>query len=412
MIKFKQKDFTLAEGHYSGPKDQDKVPGALEVISKSALGGALAGSAVGAILKDSTALEGALTGGKWGAIAGTAFKFFLNYLHNPMTRVKYQEVDKIIRREFGIFRASGVTVGDSVTKRANLDEKFAFNDRKVTSYKLTFTVQDDQVTMYTFNLSDKELEKVDSILDYYCKKYTGMEYSATILNRRYNAYAAIIVFTNYQVISNFIMELSNALETKINLMDNKALVHNRLSALEEEEEEEKSFSEVKDINKFDFAKILGKTACVVPLFFKKSIGEAASHVAIDMMSATGKKIAGDVLVKMGVSMPREAFSNKYLLDTLRKLHYLEDIHYTVGRKDVSANISMLSGRFVLTVNKGEDQEKIDKDLWGHYKRLINRADTGKGDVIVYTYLINSRKEFENIINKLFSTGILFNIFEG
>ena len=131
-----------------------------------------------------------------------------------------------------------------------------------------------------------------------------------------------------------------------------------------------------------------------------------------MMSATGKKIAGDVLVKMGVSIPREAFSNKYLLDTLRKLHYLEDIHYTVGRKDVSANISMLSGRFVLTVNKGEDQEKIDKDLWGHYKRLINRADTGKGDVIVYTYLINSRKEFENIINKLFSTGILFNIFEG
>lgn len=411
MVVFKQKDFTLAEGHYSGPKDQDKVPGALEVIGKSALGGALAGSAVGAILKDSTALEGAITGGKWGAIAGAAFKFFLNYLHNPMTRVKYQEVDKVIRREFGIFRASGITIGDSVSKRANLDEKFAFNDRKITAYKLTFTVQNDQVTMYTFNLTDKELEKVDSILDYYCKKYTGMEYSSTVLNRRYNAYAAVIVFTNYQVISNFMMELSNALETKINLMDNKALVQGRLSEIKDEEgeEEEKTFS-VKDINKFDFAKILGKAACMVPLAIRKPFGEAASHMAMQMMAVTGNKIAGDALVSMGVAMPREAFSNKYLLDTLKKLHYLEDIHYTVGRKDVNANISMLNGRFVVTISKGEDQEKLDKVFWGTYKRLVNRADTG--NVVIYTYLINSRKEFEGILNKLFSADILFNIFEG
>ena len=41
-MKFKQKKFTLQEGHYTGPKDQDKVPGALEVVGKSALGGALA----------------------------------------------------------------------------------------------------------------------------------------------------------------------------------------------------------------------------------------------------------------------------------------------------------------------------------------------------------------------------------
>ena len=48
MIEFRQKDFSLKEGHYTGPKDMDKVPGAVEVIGKSALGGALAGSAVGA----------------------------------------------------------------------------------------------------------------------------------------------------------------------------------------------------------------------------------------------------------------------------------------------------------------------------------------------------------------------------
>lgn len=409
MIKFKQKDFTLAEGHYSGPKDQDKVPGAVEVIGKSALGGALAGSAIGAILKDSTALEGALSGGKWGALAGIVFKFFLNYLHNPMTKVKFQEVDKIIRREFGIFRASGITVGDTVSKRADLSEKFAFNDRKVTSYKLNFTVQDDKVTMYTFNLSDKELDKVDSILDYYCKKYTGMEYSSTVINKRYNAYSATIVFTNYQVISNFIMELSNELQTKINLLDNKALVQNRLSNVEEEEE--KTFS-VQDINKFDFIKILGKAACIVPLALRKSFGDTSSYVAISLLQNAGKKFLGDDLVKAGIPMPREAFSNKYLEDTLKKLHYVEGIHYSVGRTDVNANISMVSGRFVITIAKGKDQELIDNTLWKTYKRLINRADTGKGNVIIYTYLINSRKEFEGILNKLFSTDILFNIFEG
>ena len=39
-----------------------------------------------------------------------------------MTSVKYREVDKNIRRQFGIYRASGITVGDSIDKRASVDE--------------------------------------------------------------------------------------------------------------------------------------------------------------------------------------------------------------------------------------------------------------------------------------------------
>ena len=81
-----------------------------------------------------------------------------------------------------------------------------------------------------------------------------------------------------------------------------------------------------------------------------------------MLSITGNKLSADVLVNMGLPMPREAFSNKYLLETIKKLHYVEDIHFTISRKDVNANISMLNGRFVLTVSKGKDQEKIDKDV--------------------------------------------------
>ena len=109
MIEFIQKEFTLQEGHYTGPKDQDKLPGAVEIIGKSALGGALAGSAVGAILKDTTALEGAIQGGKYGALAGVILKVFLNYLHKPMSKVKFQEVDRKIRKEFGIYRAAGIS---------------------------------------------------------------------------------------------------------------------------------------------------------------------------------------------------------------------------------------------------------------------------------------------------------------
>lgn len=410
MIKFKQKKFTLAEGHYTGPKDQDKVPGALEVVGKSALGGALAGSAVGAMLKDSTAIEGAITGGKWGAVAGAVFKFFLNYLHNPMTRVKYQDVDKVIRREFGIYRASGVTVGDTISKRANLDEKFAFNDRNVTNYKISFSVQNDQVTMYTFRLSEKELETVDKILDYYCKKYVGMEYAATLINKKYNAYSVIIVFTNYQVISNFIMELSNALETRINLLDNKALVHTRIS---EYDEEEKTFSAIGTNNlvKILGKRVLGSATNVISLGFLRDIKEAASSIVMGMITNEAAKEGMEVLARAGMSMPREAYNNEFLKDLLKKLHYVESIHYSVGKKNVNANISMISGRLVITVLKGEDQKKLDKDLWSHYKTQMTRTDTGKNNVIIYSYLINSKKELENIIRKMMSIDIMFNVFE-
>ena len=60
MVKFRQKEYTIQEGHYTGPKDIDKVPGALEVIGKAAGTGGIIGAAVGAILKDSTMIDGSL----------------------------------------------------------------------------------------------------------------------------------------------------------------------------------------------------------------------------------------------------------------------------------------------------------------------------------------------------------------
>lgn len=51
MTKFRQKQYTIPEGHYTGPKDMDKVPGAIEVIGKSALAGAGIGGVTGSLLK-------------------------------------------------------------------------------------------------------------------------------------------------------------------------------------------------------------------------------------------------------------------------------------------------------------------------------------------------------------------------
>ena len=249
MIKFRQKDFTIPEGHYTGPKDIDKVPGVLEMVGKSALGGAGIGAVVGAIMKDSSALSGAITGAKYGGLTGLVLKFFLNYLHNPMTRIKFQDIDRNIRREFGIYQLQGITVGDTVSKRATMDEKFSTNDRNVSNYKINFAIQDNQVIMYTLGMTDKELEKTSNILDYYCKKYHGMEYTATPINVKVNSYSVMIVFTNYQVISNFMMELSSELQCKINLLDNKAIVDRRINEaanLKNDEVEEEKQSSVGD----------------------------------------------------------------------------------------------------------------------------------------------------------------------
>lgn len=414
MIKFRQKEYTIPEGHYTGPKDMDKVPGAIEVIGKSALAGAGIGGVTGGILKDSTVLSGALQGGKYGTIAGTVLKFFLNYLHNPMTTIKYQEVDKLIRREFGIYRAAGITVGDSLDKRAKVEEKFSFNDRDVTKYKLNFSIQDNAITMYTFGMTTKELDKTSETLDYYCKKYTGMEYNSYVINSKTNSYSVSIVFTNYQVIANFIMELSNVLNTKINLLDNKALVDSRLKAAVSilgDEGEERTYS-VKEFNRYDIMKILGKGGIfnISPHLGFKGIKETLSSSIMGIILQSLGKLSGDEILRENGTTKRDNFGNVYLEDRLKKLHYIENYDYTVGDLRVDVNISMFSGVFIVTVDKGSKKmEKIDLEFWKSLKGKVGRVDTGK--VIVYNYTIKTKNEFDFILKKFMSLDVEPNIFE-
>ena len=63
MIKFKQKNYTIEEGHYTGPKDLEKIPSSLEVIGKSTIGGSAAGGIIGGVLKTAGVDEASITGG-------------------------------------------------------------------------------------------------------------------------------------------------------------------------------------------------------------------------------------------------------------------------------------------------------------------------------------------------------------
>ena len=413
MIKFRQKDFSIREGHYTGPKDMDKVPGALEVVGKSALGGALIGSVVGAVVKDTSILKGALKGGEYGGISGIVLKFFLNYLHKPMSKVKFQEVDRNIRREFGIYRAAGITVGDKVSNRSDFDEKFGISDRQVSQYKLNFAVQDNSITMYTFDLSNQELDKVDKILDYYCKKYSGMEYNSSVINYKLNSYAVDIVFTNHQVIANFIMELSKELGCKINLLDSKAIVEPRLREAGEagglgDEETTKNFS-VADLGKYEAIKILGKAGQSAVINLKKGWSMSFATFVSGLLSGAAEKMESDELIKAGHPAPRENFSNVFLEDTLKKMKYIEGFHYTVDEKsDAPVNMSMISGLLIITTDKGKVSDKIDEVL-SPWKLKMGRKDTGR--VIVWTYSIQSRKEVELIIKKIMTSGEKINIYD-
>lgn len=414
MKKFRQKQFTIQEGHYTGPKDMDKVPGALEVVSKSALAGTGIGAAVGGMLKDSSVLGGAVEGGKWGTIAGVVLKFFLNYLHNPMNTIKFSEVDKNIRREFGIYRMAGITVGDSLSKRATLEEKFAFNDREVTNFKLNFCIQDNKVTMYTFGMTDKELIRTSDCLDYYCKKYTGMDYSSALINRSLNSYSVCITFTNYQIISNFIMELSKLLETRINLLNNKALVDSRLSKAEDssEDESEKSFS-FGGFNKYDLFRVLGKGGTMAGGNFLKGGPKAAlAGLVIGSISEALGIAQGNELAKIpGANIRMSDLRNEFLKDLLTNLHYVDGVNYTTGEMNCPVNMSIVSGIFLISCLKdSKEEKKIDEGLYKRLMGKIKKVLTPEG-VIVYSLPIQDRASFSNVLNTFMKLGLKPNIHE-
>lgn len=400
MIKFRRKEFTLQEGHYTGPKNINRLPGAIEVIGKSAGIGGVIGGIAGGVIEEGSVIGGVGEGLKWGSLSGILIKLFLNYFHKPMSSVKFQDVDKNIRRIFGVYSIAGISINEDQEKRLKIEDSFDFNNRDVTSFKINIAIHDNQVTLYTFGLTQEDLEKVNKVLDRYCKQYFGMEYTAKIINLKTNSYSADITFTNYQSVSQFIVELGKELGTKINLLDNNAIVGRRI-----QEESEKSFSDI-NLNKYDILKIAN-----AGLF--KAItnpGKYASNSIMRVLVDGFKKLGMDECTKLGISgIERKYYNNSYLLDTLKKLHYVPGgFDYKVGEDENDINISLISGVFTLTCTP-EYEKSIDKGLYNKLKMKIKKSKLGK--VVVYTYALTNKNEFTLILNKLMSLELVPNVYE-
>lgn len=402
MIKFKQKEYTIQEGHYTGPKDLEKVPGTLEVLGKATIGGTAAGGVIGGVLKTagvegSSITEGLVVGGKTGFLAGLVSKFLLNSLHKPMKTVKFQEVDKLLRAKFGIYRISGFTTGDSLEKRKTVDEKFGFNDRRVTDYKISFCIRDNQVTMYTLGISDEELDKLNVSLDYYCKKFSGMSYSSKPINTKTNSYSVSITFTNYKAISDFIFEVSEVLGCRINMLNDDVLI---------EMEAEKQFSETL-LDKYDMMRVLGKVAGSSINSLSLGGPKAAwSTFVSKIIKESFDRIKDQELAKYFPSK-RKDLGTMWLEDRLKRLGFYEGVHYTKDLKNRECNIRLDRGLFMVTSLIGSKPDLLlNKIMPKDKKKEIQNK------VNLWTMYVENRNEFDILLKKIITAGINPNIFIG
>lgn len=394
----KQKNYTIQEGHYTGPKDMEEVPGTIEVLGKATLGGSGVGALTGSLLKnlgnvESTGLfDGAKKGGKIGFLSGIVLKALLNHLHKPMSKVKYQEVDKYLRREFGIYRVAGITVGDSREKRKSFDEKFGTNDREVTKYPINICINNNKVNMYTLNLSDDALDKLNKSLDYYCKKFSGMEYSSRVINARTNTYSVCIVFTNYEAISSFILEISEILGIKINLLDSDILPETKIGKSESfDADESRVYSNIPIFSKYDLYQIFSKSGALGITALALSGPKNGFNLLVNQtLESAIKKIGTKEFIKI-VGGKRKEFDTNFILGELKKLGYTEGFHYTVGEEGSDINISMVVGQVIITTSiRSKADLLMEKVLKGiNYKKTeVNKK------VNLWTFSIEDKNSFD------------------
>ena len=406
MIKFRQKQYTIQEGHYTGPKDLKKIPSSFEVIGKSTIGGSAAGAIVGGILgetgiiKDTGIMDGAKIGGKTGFVTGIVAKFLLNFLHKPLKKVEFQEVDKLIRARFGIFRVSGFTAGDTRARRQTVSEKFGMNDRDITSYKISFCIQDNKITMYTLGITNEDLDKLNDTLDYYCKKYFGMEYTAAPINTRENSYSVNLVFTNYKAISDFIVEVSEVLGYKINLLDSNSLLE-----IQATKEREKQFS-IPTLDRYDKIRVLSKAMPGVLKIGIQGPKMMWTTFVTKVVSESLKTMSNQELAKYILSK-RKDLGNSFLKDSLKKLGFIEGHHFTEGVEGSETNIRLDRGLFIMcTLSSGKNKKLIDGLGIKYEPKNVS------GKVTLWTWPIEGRSEFNTFLQNLIHTGIKPNIYIG
>lgn len=412
MIKFKQKEYTIQEGHYTGTKATKKIPGAVKVIVKSVLAGMGIGAGYGALVPDETAGKGAKKGAKAGFWAGIALKVLIDKFHKPMSSVKYQKVDKTIRSKFGIKEVSGMIVGDSKEKRDELFKYFSFNDPNILSHKINVSVRKNKVTVYTQSLTKKDLELLNESLDYFCYKYHGMEYSSNLLaeTKDRSSYKISIIFTNYEAIASFFIEVAKSLETQVNILDREVEI--------EEEPREKRYSllskaagrvsSLPSFDRYDMMRILGKGgSIVVSSGFKSDFG----GVLFDMIQEGLKSVTETAMVlnlPAGVKTSRKSFNNAYLEKSMHELLFREGRDYTVGKNDTDFNMYLHQGYLIIAAELSGREMRDFSALTKKYKMTITTVKGATAEV--FTYIMQSREELNQLLREIIRIGIKPNIY--
>ena len=396
MIIFKEKQYTLKEGHYTGPKDPDEVPGAIKTIAGATALGYAAGAVADKITEDSRKPKlgdeppsWKTRGAQAGFVAGVMSKLLLNTIHNPMDSIKFQELDKSLRRSFGMYRASGITIGDSRENRERMKESFVINSKKVTDFKINVTVAKGKLVMYTLELTEKQEEDLNDILDYYCKKYFGMKYTSTPLKNK-GSWSITIVFTNHQVAANFLIEVGETLGVRQNILNDDL-----------PEADTKMFSWVPFLDKTELK----------DLFSRGILKIVSGKVPYNSKGLTDMLVEGLSRLKalectdIGIKSPREDYGNKYLEKVLQKLDP-RGTQWTAAQNDSDLNLYLFRGTLMVCASHGSKEEGLMKGL----RELKPVASKSSGSASLWTYQMKTPGDLEVVLRKIIGTKAKLNIY--
>lgn len=395
MIIFKEKQYTLQEGHYTGPKDMEEMPSTLKVVGGATLAGWTAGKVADRVTADSRKpvlgdepATWATRGAEAGFVAGVMGKLLLNTMHNPMDTIKFNDLDQCLRREYGMYRAGGFTIGDSRENRDRMKDSFVINSKDLTSFRINVSITRGKFVMYTYALTPRQEEDLNESLDYYCKKYYGMKYTSTPIGRTKGSWSVTITFTNHQVAANFLVEVGNVLGTRINLLNNDI-----------SEEVSKSFSEVPALDKVELANIFGKG--LLKIVTKTT--PTKSGVLIEMIAEGLRKLKTSERASMGLKSPIGDYGNKFLETTLLKLDRSKG-KWTIGENSRDLNMYLCGGVLIVCTTKGSKEDNMIKGI----PELVQAES--RNSASLFTYRMKSPGDLELVIKKIIGLGIKPNIY--
>jgi len=456
MKKFRSKNYTIPEGHYTGPQQPTTDAWHKAAFMGGAMGAAVNGLRAWVSTDDDDykgmssaqrVMAGASKGFVLGALSGIAVKGITEYINKPLTDIEFQKLDKNIRQEFGMYKIPviGKTINNEKIK--DMREKIVYNSKNITDYKLNFGIRRNQIVMYTFGVTDEELDSLSNALDEKVMTQPNMNYNASLINKSQNSYAVSITFTTYDIAAKYIVEAASIVSGKVNILDKDYLISGRINEFNvdkitedpdekaginpyqisinnninnnvindedeiEDDDSVKTFSLTGD-EKYSALEFLrsdgGDTVLdIVKSIRKRKIGSTASNHLARLIRHSINRAVEKGKMKSGMAVERRTLYTDFLIDELTKLHYTKGFNYTIDKDNSECNMSMVSGIFVVSVEKGDKSDLVDEEFYNKAKDRVKRSEID--NVVSYTYSVVSRQDFEFLLKKLFSTKLKFNI---